>query len=106
MVGTKICRGSGQRRAGTSHSLTSQKKRCSSFLGCCGAYLASSVKRRQGWPRLRRPGPASCATLFSNVQRAGNERGSEEQGESGRQESGGETERINLLMERQYFHPA
>ena len=82
------------------------KKKCSSFLGCCGAHLAPSVKQRQGWPRLRQPVPASCATLFSNVQRAGNERGSEEQGESVRQESGGETERINLLMERQYFHPA
>lgn len=72
------------------------KKSSSSFLGCCGAHLASSVKEKQGWPRLRQPGLASCATLLSSIQRAGNERGSEQQGEAGRQESGGERGRIDL----------
>lgn len=65
------------------------KEKSSSFLGCCGACLALSVKQRQ-------PGPASCAMQFSSVQRAGNERESEQKGEPGRKESGGERERINL----------
>lgn len=72
------------------------KKKSSSFLGCCGAYLAPSVKQRRGWPWLRQPGLAPCATLFSSIQRAGNERESEQRGEAGRQESGGERGRIDL----------
>lgn len=76
--------GSERSRYFAQHSLSQQSS--SSFLACCGVYLASPVKQRHGWPRLKHPVPASYTMLLSSFKRASNERKSEELGESGEQE--------------------
>lgn len=65
----------------------SKNKRSSSFLGWCRAYLALTVKQRQGWRQHEQPELASCG---QQCYRAGKERESERQKESGRLEGGGE----------------
>lgn len=92
--------GSERSRYFAQHSLS--QKSSSSFRACCGVCLASSVKQRHGWPWLKHPSQHPAMPL-SSVQRASNERKSEELGESGRQECRGKRGPVLLIYGEAVF---